>query len=98
MVFRWSLASEAVYPVERLACRVIRAVRVRVAGAFAGASVAAENDRLRREAEALSMVRGDLERLRAENVRPIRSGCRSGWSASAAGFSRGCSCRSRSGC
>lgn len=69
MVFRWSLASEAVYPVERLACRVIRAVRVRVAGAFAGASVAAENDRLRREAEALSMVRGDLERLRAENVR-----------------------------
>ena len=57
MVFRWPVASEIVYPVERV-------VRF-----FRGASVDAENARLRREVAGLSLLRGDLERLRAENAR-----------------------------
>lgn len=69
MAWRWSLASEAVYPAGRLVHRVVRSVRVRVAGAFAGASVAVENDRLRRELKTLSMLRGDIERLQTENDR-----------------------------
>ena len=57
MVFRWPVASEAVYPVER-AVRFLR-----------GAAVDAENARLRREVAGLSLLRGDIERLRAENAR-----------------------------
>ena len=57
MVFRWPVASEIVYPVER-AVRFLR-----------GAAVDAENARLRREIDGLSLLRGDLERLRAENAR-----------------------------
>ena len=57
MVFRWSAASEAVYPIER-AVRFLR-----------GATGGAENARLRREIAGLSLLRGDLDRLRLENDR-----------------------------
>ena len=57
MVFRWPVASETVYPVER-AVRLLR-----------GVAVDAENARLRREIAGLSLLRGDLERLRIENAR-----------------------------
>ena len=57
MVFRWPVASEIVYPVER----VVRFLR--------GAAMDTENARLRREIAGLSLLRGDLERLRAENAR-----------------------------
>ena len=57
MVFRWPVASEIVYPVER-AVRFLR-----------GAAMDTENARLRREIAGLSLLRGDLERLRAENAR-----------------------------
>ena len=57
MVFRWPVASEIVYPVER-AVRFLR-----------GVSADAENARLRREIAGLSLLRGDLERLQAENAR-----------------------------
>ena len=61
MVFRWPAASEAVYPVER-AVRFLR-----------GAAADAENARLRREVDGLSLLRGDLERLRTENARLRRA-------------------------
>lgn len=64
-VFRWPVASEAVYPVERLVKFVARPFRVYRS--------AAEDDRLRREVRALSTVRGDLERLRVENARLRRA-------------------------
>ena len=57
MVFRWPVASEIIYPVER-AVRFLR-----------GVSADAENARLRREIAGLSLLRGDLERLQAENAR-----------------------------
>ena len=57
MVLRWPVASEIVYPVER----TVHFLR--------GVAVDAENVRLRREIGGLSLLRGDLERLRAENAR-----------------------------
>ena len=65
IVFRWSVASEAVYPVKRFAKLVARPIRVYRA--------AVESDRLRREVRALSTVRGDLERLQVENARLRRA-------------------------
>ena len=65
MVFRWPFASEAVYPVERLVRLVIWPVR------FFRSAV--ECERLQREVEALSLVRGDLERQRVENDRLRRA-------------------------
>ena len=73
MVFRRSAAGEAVYPVERLVRLFDRAVLSRVSGAFAGAAAGAENIRLRREVAGLSLLRGDLERLRVENARLRRA-------------------------
>lgn len=64
-VFRWSFASEVVYPVERLAWLVVRPFRVYRS--------AVANDRLRREVRLLATVRGDLERLQAENARLRRA-------------------------
>ena len=69
MVFRWSFASEAVYPVERLVHLVMRPVR----SVFSGVSTSAENDRLRREVRTLSLLRGDLDRLQSENARLRRA-------------------------
>lgn len=62
-------AVEAVYPVERAKEVWARRVWTRVAGFFRGAAAAAENVRLRREVAALSLLRGDLERLEADNAR-----------------------------
>ena len=73
MVFRWSAASEAVYPFERLVNFADRVVWSRVVGLFAGAEAFAENERLRREVADLSLLRGDLERLRLENDRLRRA-------------------------
>ena len=69
MVFRWPVASEVVYPVKRLVKLVVRPTRTCLEGLFSRVSVAAENNRLRREVGALSVFRGDLERLRIENAR-----------------------------
>ena len=60
-VFRHSVAGEVVYPVERL-------MRF-----LANASDSSEIVRLRREVAGLSLVRGDLERLRIENARLRRA-------------------------
>ena len=65
MVFRRSVAGEAVYPVERLVTSVRRSVGRVATGLFAGA----ENARLRREVALLSPQRVDMERLRMENAR-----------------------------
>ena len=70
MVFRWPVASEIVYPVER-AVRFLR-----------GVGVDAENARLRREIAGLSLLRGDLDRLRIENAQLRKAlGYRAGLSA-----------------
>ena len=64
-----SAAVEAVYPVER-AAQVFRSqVWSRVVGVFRGSAAAAENLRLRRENDALKVLRGTVERLEAENAR-----------------------------
>ena len=73
MVFRSAVASEAVYPVERLARLFGTSVLSRLSGLFAGASASAENVRLRREVAGLALLRVDLERLRAENARLRRA-------------------------
>ncbi len=64
-----AVAPELVYPVERGVRKASRAVASRVAGAWRGAGASAENGRLKREVAALSLLRGDLERLEAENGR-----------------------------
>ena len=69
VVLRPSVVGEAVYPVERAVSLLDRAALSRVTGLFAGASAAAENVRLKREVRALSLLRGDCERLRVENAR-----------------------------
>ena len=68
-VFCRGVVVELVYPAERAGNLFSRKVWTRIRGAFAGASAGAENVRLRREVASLSMVRGDLERLEAENAR-----------------------------
>lgn len=64
-----SVVGETVYPVERAVSLLDRTVLCRVSGLFSGASAAAENVRLKREIKALSLLRGDCERLRVENAR-----------------------------
>ena len=66
--FRW-LAAEAVYPIERAGAGCSRGVWRRVTGLFSGASLAAENVRLKREVAELRLACGDRDRLEAENVR-----------------------------
>lgn len=64
-----SVASEAVYPVEKAVGFLSRRVVPRVVGLWKGAESRAENVRLRREVASLAMVMKDNERLEAELVR-----------------------------
>ena len=64
-----AVAPELVYPVERGVRTVARAVSTRLTGAWRGFKAASERDRLQREVAALSLLKGDLERLEAENSR-----------------------------
>ena len=64
-----SVSVEAVYPVEHAKRSFATRVWTRVTGFFRGSAAAAENVRLRREVEALAMLRGDVERLETENAR-----------------------------
>ena len=64
-----SAAVEAVYPVERAKRSFVQRVWTRVTGFFRGAEASAENVRLRREVASLALLRGDVERLEAENAR-----------------------------
>mgnify|MGYP003320464965 CR=1 FL=1 len=72
-VFFSSVAGEVVYPVERAASLFRRSVWSRVKGVFDASSCAAENVRLKREVAALSLLRGDCERLGVENARLRRA-------------------------
>ena len=79
-----SACREAVYPVERAKRLFDTHVVSRAAGMFRGAAAAAENVRLRREVASLSVLRGDVERLEAENDRLRRAlgyaeRCRGEW-------------------
>ena len=69
VVFCPSVVGEAVYPAERAVTLFDRSVLSRITGLFSGASAAAENVRLKREVKALTLLRGDCERLQAENAR-----------------------------
>ena len=64
-----SAAVEAVYPLERAKRSFADRVCTRIAGLFRGAEARAENVRLRREVASLALLRGDVERLEAENAR-----------------------------
>jgi len=68
-VFLGSLSVEAVYPFERMSRLVRTRLLSRVRGAFRGARAEAENVRLRQSVASLSVLRGELERLDAENAR-----------------------------
>ena len=63
-----SAAKEAAYPVENGRRGFTRAVCTRVSGLFNGARVAAENQRLRDENDALKMVRLEADALARENA------------------------------
>ena len=64
-----SVSVEAAYPVERARQSFARSVLTRIKGMFRGAEAEAENRRLRREVASLALLRGDVSRLEAENVR-----------------------------
>lgn len=64
-----SLSSEAVYPVERIARLIRVGLKNRVTGVFKGARAEAENAALRRSVSSLAVLRGEVERLEAENAR-----------------------------
>ena len=66
-------AVEAVYPIERAGQAISRSVWPRIAGFFRGSAARAENVRLKREVASLAVLRGDIERLEAENVRLRRA-------------------------
>lgn len=63
-----TVAVEAAYPFERAVSLFSRYVGSRIIGCFTGAEARAENVRLRRDLGALSMLRGDIERLEKENA------------------------------
>lgn len=73
LVLSRSFAIEAAYPLERAKLSFSRKVAVRVAGFFRGAEARAENVKLKREVAALSLLRGDMERLEVENARLRRT-------------------------
>jgi rod shape-determining protein MreC len=64
-----AVSVEAVYPVERAGQTFSRRVWTRVRGMFRGAAACAENVRLKREIASLALLRGDVEKLEAENAR-----------------------------
>jgi len=64
-----SAAPEAAYPVERAKVSFSRKVLTRIAGLWRGSAAMAENVRLRREAAALALERGEYARVLAENER-----------------------------
>ena len=59
-IFR-SVTVEATYPVEKAKRTLTEKIFSRLRGAFRGAAVAAENERLKREVASLAMVRGEEE-------------------------------------
>ena len=63
------VCAEAVYPVENASRTFRDRVWTRIAGLFRGSAAQAENVRLRREVASLTLARGDVERLEAENAR-----------------------------
>ena len=67
------ICAEAVYPVENASHSFRTRVWSRIVGLFRGSAAQAENVRLRREVESLALVRGDVERLEAENARLRRA-------------------------
>ncbi|MBR2982791.1 MAG: rod shape-determining protein MreC [Kiritimatiellae bacterium] len=64
-----SVSAEAVYPVERVRQSFVRKVCSRISGMARGAAASAENVRLKREIAELALLRGELEKVEAENVR-----------------------------
>lgn len=64
-----SITSEAIYPLEKAGRFFKVRVKSRLIGCMRGAAASVENERLKREVAALSVLRGDLERLESENVR-----------------------------
>lgn len=64
-----AIAVEAAYPVEHAKRAFVTRVWSRVKGLFAASAASAENVRLKREVAALAILRGDVERLEAENAR-----------------------------
>ena len=62
-------AVESVYPIERAKRSLAQRAWTRVTGLFRGAEACAENVRLRREVASLALLRGDIERVEAENER-----------------------------
>ena len=62
-------AVEAVYPIERAGQALSRSLWPRVTGLFRASAARAENVRLKREVASLALLRGDVERLEAENSR-----------------------------
>lgn len=64
-----SAGAEAAYPVERGKLTFSRQVLPRIQGLFKGSQAAAENVRLRRELNALRLVKTDINLLEAENAR-----------------------------
>lgn len=68
-----SFSVEASYPANRARQTFAAKVFSRVRGLFRGAAAQAENLRLRREVDSLAMLRGDVDRLEAENARLRRA-------------------------
>ena len=68
-----SAAVEAVYPVENARQTFVSKVWKRVSGFFQNGEVYVENARLQRELAALTLLKGDVERLEAENARLRRA-------------------------
>ena len=66
-------AVEAVYPVARAKRALTVRVWSRITGLFRASAANAENVRLRREVASLAMLRGEVERLDAENARLRRA-------------------------
>lgn len=73
LVLSRSACREAVYPVERAKRLFTTRVASRLSGMFRGAAAEAENVRLRREVASLAVLRGEVERLEAENDRLRRA-------------------------
>jgi len=73
MVLSRCLVPDVVYPLERAWLLASRTAWPRLTGFFRAASVAAENESLRREVATLKLQQADLARLEAENGRLRRA-------------------------